>query len=82
MRAALWNAGHAVFKGFLDTTVEELETTLQTNVVGAFAFALLLFGFLLRLAPLFAEFLELCAKATWSAQRSHVRESEASTKAS
>ncbi|KAI5900071.1 NAD(P)-binding protein [Schizophyllum commune H4-8] len=39
VRAALWNAGHAVFKGFLDTTVEELETTLQTNVVGAFAFA-------------------------------------------
>ncbi|KAL1745454.1 hypothetical protein HDZ31DRAFT_63114 [Schizophyllum fasciatum] len=39
LRAALWNAGHAVFKGFLDTSVEELETTLQTNVVGAFAFS-------------------------------------------
>ncbi|TRM59466.1 hypothetical protein BD626DRAFT_508402 [Schizophyllum amplum] len=39
LRAALWNAGHAVFKPFLDTRVEELETTLQTNVVGAFAFS-------------------------------------------
>jgi NAD(P)-dependent dehydrogenase (short-subunit alcohol dehydrogenase family) len=39
LRAALFNAGHGVWKPFLDITPEEVTTTLETNVVAAFAFA-------------------------------------------
>ncbi|KIY49630.1 NAD(P)-binding protein [Fistulina hepatica ATCC 64428] len=39
LRAALYNAGSGVWKPFLSTTVDDLQASLQTNVVGAFAFA-------------------------------------------
>ncbi|KAG8947924.1 hypothetical protein FRC04_010120 [Tulasnella sp. 424] len=39
IRAALWNAGAGVFKNFLDVTEDDIKQSLDTNVVGAFAFA-------------------------------------------
>ena len=38
-RAALWNTGAGVRKGFLDVTEEDLQVVLDANVNGAFAFA-------------------------------------------
>jgi len=39
LRVALWNAGSAVWKPFLEITPEEVQTVTDTNVVGAFSFA-------------------------------------------
>lgn len=39
IRAALWNAGSAPFKKFLDVTEEDLELSLQTHITAAFAFS-------------------------------------------
>ncbi|KAJ8481807.1 hypothetical protein ONZ51_g5737 [Trametes cubensis] len=39
IRAALWNTGAGVRKGFLDVTEEDLQVVLDANVNGAFAFA-------------------------------------------
>lgn len=39
IRVGVFNAGAGVWKGFLDITEEEVKTTLDTNVVAAFAFA-------------------------------------------
>ncbi|KDQ58296.1 hypothetical protein JAAARDRAFT_686396 [Jaapia argillacea MUCL 33604] len=39
IRAALWNAGPGVFKPFLSITEEEVKDTVDTNVIGGFAFA-------------------------------------------
>lgn len=39
IRAALFNIGHGVWKPFLDITQEDIKTTLDTNVVAAFAFS-------------------------------------------
>lgn len=39
IRAALWNAGAGVFKNFLDVTEDDIKQSLDTNVIGAFAFA-------------------------------------------
>jgi len=39
LRAALFNAGHGVWKPFLDITPEDIQETLNTNVVAGFAFA-------------------------------------------
>ncbi|KAJ7060509.1 hypothetical protein C8F01DRAFT_1142925 [Mycena amicta] len=38
-RAALFNIGYAVWKPFLETTPEEVEESLNTNVAAAFAFS-------------------------------------------
>jgi NAD(P)-dependent dehydrogenase (short-subunit alcohol dehydrogenase family) len=39
LRAALYNAGHAVWKPFLDITPADVAAVTQTNIEGAFAFA-------------------------------------------
>jgi len=39
LRVALWNAGSAVWKPFLEITPEEVQNITDTNIVGAFAFA-------------------------------------------
>ena len=39
IRAAVWNAGQAVFKPFLEITPEEVQASLDTGVTAAFAFA-------------------------------------------
>jgi len=39
LRVALFNAGHNVRKPFLDITPEEVQTSVDTNIVAAFAFA-------------------------------------------
>lgn len=39
IRAAVWNAGHAVFKPFLSITQEELDTVVDTGIKAAFNFA-------------------------------------------
>jgi len=39
IRVAVWNAGHGVWKGFLDITPEEVQDSVDTNIVAAFAFA-------------------------------------------
>jgi short-subunit dehydrogenase len=39
IRAAVFNAGYAVWKPFLDITPEEVQTSLQTNITSAFAFS-------------------------------------------
>ncbi|KAG9012471.1 hypothetical protein FRB90_006707 [Tulasnella sp. 427] len=39
IRAALWNVGAGVFKNFLDVTEDDIKTSLNVNVLGAFAFA-------------------------------------------
>jgi len=39
IRVAVFNAGHGLWKGFLDITPEEVQETLQTNVAAAFAFS-------------------------------------------
>ncbi|KAG9050623.1 hypothetical protein FS837_003722 [Tulasnella sp. UAMH 9824] len=39
IRAAVWNAGAGIFKTFLDVTENDIKQSLDTNVIGAFAFA-------------------------------------------
>ncbi|KAI0072349.1 NAD(P)-binding protein [Panus rudis PR-1116 ss-1] len=39
VRVALWNAAHGVWKNFLDVTQEDIEASVQDNIVGAFAFS-------------------------------------------
>ncbi|KAF5375964.1 hypothetical protein D9757_008844 [Collybiopsis confluens] len=39
LRAAVYNAGHGVWKPFLDITPEDIKAVTQTNVDGGFAFA-------------------------------------------
>jgi len=39
IRTALFNSGFGVWKGFLDLTEEEIQTSLETNVTAAFAFS-------------------------------------------
>jgi len=39
LRVALFNAGHHVSKPFLDITPEDVQTSVDTNIVAAFAFA-------------------------------------------
>jgi NAD(P)-dependent dehydrogenase (short-subunit alcohol dehydrogenase family) len=39
IRVAVFNAGSAVWKGFLDITPEDVQDVLQTNVAAAFAFS-------------------------------------------
>ncbi|KAH7920421.1 NAD(P)-binding protein [Leucogyrophana mollusca] len=39
LRVALFNAGHGVWKPFLDITEEEVRESIDTNVIAAFAFA-------------------------------------------
>ncbi|KAK7436208.1 hypothetical protein VKT23_019285 [Stygiomarasmius scandens] len=39
IRAALYNATHAVFKSFLDVTPEDVQSANQTNIEGSFAFS-------------------------------------------
>ncbi|KAK0184180.1 hypothetical protein F5146DRAFT_1228803 [Armillaria mellea] len=39
LRVALYNAGHGVWKPFLDITPEDVEAVTQTNIEGAFAFS-------------------------------------------
>lgn len=39
VRATVWNAGYATWKGFLEITEEEVRESVDTNVVAAFAFA-------------------------------------------
>ena len=39
LRVAVWNAGAGVWKGFLDISKEEIESSLQVNVTAAFAFS-------------------------------------------
>lgn len=39
LRGALYNAGAAAFKTFLDVSEQDLATSLETHVTGAFAFA-------------------------------------------
>lgn len=39
LRVALFNAGHNVRKPFLDLTPEEIQTSVDTNIIAAFAFA-------------------------------------------
>ncbi|KAL0063567.1 hypothetical protein AAF712_009484 [Marasmius tenuissimus] len=39
-RAAIYNIGHAVFKPFLETSLEEFKTALEVNVEAAHAFSL------------------------------------------
>lgn len=36
---ALWNVGNEVFKGFLDVTEEDITSSVQVYVAGAFAFS-------------------------------------------
>ena len=39
LRVAVWNAGHGIWKPFLQITDEEVEEALNTNVRAAFAFS-------------------------------------------
>ena len=39
IRVGLFNAGAAVWKGFLDITPEEVREAMDVNIIGAFAFA-------------------------------------------
>jgi len=39
IRAAVWNAGFGAFKTFLELTEEEVKESVETNVLGPFAFA-------------------------------------------
>ncbi|TDL24351.1 short-chain dehydrogenase/reductase SDR [Rickenella mellea] len=39
IRAAVWNAGHGVWKPFLSLTEAEVKSSVDTNIVAAFAFA-------------------------------------------
>jgi len=39
IRVTVFNAGSAVFKSFLETTEAEVQASVDTNIVGAFAFA-------------------------------------------
>jgi len=39
LRVALFNAGHNVRKPFLDLTPEEIQTSMDTNIIAAFGFA-------------------------------------------
>jgi len=39
IRTAVFNVGHGVWKGFLDTTPEDVQESLQTSVAAAFAFS-------------------------------------------
>ncbi|KAG9001430.1 hypothetical protein FRB94_004795 [Tulasnella sp. JGI-2019a] len=39
IRVTIFNAGKGVFKPFLETTEQEMQESVDTNVVGAFAFA-------------------------------------------
>ncbi|PBK91977.1 NAD(P)-binding protein [Armillaria gallica] len=39
IRVALYNAGHGVWKPFLDITPEDVQAVTQTNIEGAFAFS-------------------------------------------
>lgn len=39
VRVTVWNAAHNIRKGFLDLTEEEVQESVQTNIVSAFAFA-------------------------------------------
>ncbi|KAK7684388.1 hypothetical protein QCA50_012335 [Cerrena zonata] len=39
IRAALWNASHGVWKGFLDVTEEDIQASAQANIVAPFAFS-------------------------------------------
>ncbi|KAH7345362.1 NAD-P-binding protein [Rhizoctonia solani] len=39
IRVALWNAVFFVLKGVLELTEQEVEESIQTNIIGAFAFA-------------------------------------------
>ncbi|KIK58566.1 hypothetical protein GYMLUDRAFT_74851 [Collybiopsis luxurians FD-317 M1] len=39
LRAALYNAGHGVWKPFLDITPDDVKAVTQTNIEGAFAFS-------------------------------------------
>lgn len=39
IRVAVWNAGDAVWKPFLDITPEEVQKVSDTNIIGSFAFA-------------------------------------------
>jgi NAD(P)-dependent dehydrogenase (short-subunit alcohol dehydrogenase family) len=39
IRAAVWNAGNAVFKPFLSITQEELDSVVDTGLKSAFSFA-------------------------------------------
>ncbi|KXN92489.1 hypothetical protein AN958_07436 [Leucoagaricus sp. SymC.cos] len=39
IRVAVWNAGHTVFKKFLDVTPEDVQQSTQVNIVGAFSFS-------------------------------------------
>ncbi|KAJ3755246.1 hypothetical protein EV360DRAFT_86087 [Lentinula raphanica] len=39
IRAALYNAGHGVWKPFLDITPEDVKAITETNIEGSFAFA-------------------------------------------
>ncbi|KAL0061335.1 hypothetical protein AAF712_011852 [Marasmius tenuissimus] len=39
IRAAVYNAGHGVFKPFLDVTPEDVKAANESNIEGSFAFA-------------------------------------------
>ncbi|KAJ3478404.1 hypothetical protein NLI96_g9771 [Meripilus lineatus] len=39
IRAALWNAGSGIFKTFLEVTEEDINDSVQNNIVAAFAFS-------------------------------------------
>jgi len=39
IRVAVWNAGHGVWKNFLELTPEDVQSSVDTNIVAAFAFA-------------------------------------------
>lgn len=39
IRVAVWNAAGAAWKGFLDLTEQDVRTSVDVNIVGAFAFA-------------------------------------------
>jgi len=39
IRVAVWNAGDAVWKPFLEITDEEIRRSIDTNIIGSFAFA-------------------------------------------
>ncbi|KDQ13493.1 hypothetical protein BOTBODRAFT_631067 [Botryobasidium botryosum FD-172 SS1] len=39
IRTAVWNAGHSVWKPFLETTEDEIKESVGTNIVAPFAFA-------------------------------------------
>ncbi len=39
IRAAVWNAGFGIWKPFLELSEEEVRESVETNVLGPFAFA-------------------------------------------